>query len=298
MTTKEPALKRGLQALMGSSLQTAKPVAETVNTTSPAPSAAAGSIQEIPVDLLHRASYQPRRHFEPNALSELADSIRAQGILQPIVVRKRAGLSGYEIIAGERRWRAAQQAELSTVPVIIREMDDKTAMAVALIENIQRQDLSPIEEALALQKLIMEHGLTHFDLADLVNKSRATITNLLRLLNLEPEIQQWLNDKHIEMGHAKVLLALSGDQQKRAAMMVRQQNLSVRATEQLVKRLLKGTTPAVVKKMDPDTQRLQQELSEKLGAPVVFRDLGKGKGELIIKYHTLDELGGILKHIQ
>jgi ParB family chromosome partitioning protein len=295
MTPKEPALKRGFAALMGSNLKTVVPAAEmtenlmNVNTT---------IVQEIAVDLLHRASYQPRRSFEPNSLAELAASIRAQGIMQPLVVRKRAGQKGYEIIAGERRWRAAQQAELSTVPVIIREVDDKTAMALALIENIQRQDLSAIDEALALQKLITEHGLSHQDLAELVNKSRASITNLLRLLNLEPEVQQLLNDKHLEMGHAKVLLALSGQQQKFAAMQVKQQHLSVRATEQLVKRLLRGTKPVVTTRIDPDIQRLQQKLAEQLGAPVVIRDLGKGKGELIVKYHTLDELTGILKHIQ
>jgi len=296
MTQKKSVLDRGLQALLGGN--TTVNAAASTQVAEHLMNVSTTTVQEVPVELLHRAPYQPRRHFEPQALMELAESIRAQGILQPLIVRKLAGQTGFEIIAGERRWRAAQQAELATVPAIIREVDDKTAQALALIENVQRQDLLPVDEAMALQKLITEHGLNHQDLAELVGKSRTTITNLLRLLNLEAEVQQLLNEKHLEMGHAKVLLALSGQQQKQAAKMVKEQQLSVRATEQLVKRLMRGPKLVAVTRIDPDIERLQQKISATLGAPVIFKSLGKGKGELIIKYHSLDELTGILEHIK
>lgn len=291
MSQKKSVLDKGLEVLLGNMANPVMPVVESIKNVSTA------LVQELPVEMLHRSSYQPRRHFEPQALTELAESIRAQGILQPLIVRKRPGQQGYEIIAGERRWRAAQQAELATVPVILREVDDKTAQALALIENVQRQDLSPLDEAIALQKLIVEHGLSHHDLADLIGKSRTTITNLLRLLNLEPEVQQLLSEHHLEMGHAKVLLALNGQQQKQAAMMVKQQQLSVRETENVIKRMLRGPTAVIKNNIDPDVERLQQEVSEKLGAPVIFKSHGKGKGEMIIKYHSLDELSGILAHM-
>ncbi|MFI4955043.1 MAG: ParB/RepB/Spo0J family partition protein, partial [Gammaproteobacteria bacterium] len=303
MQKKSSTLGRGLQSLLGN--RSVPPVAST--TANPAtitdtPSTSESTINitntvihEVPIEILFRAPYQPRRIFDPDRLAELADSIRAQGILQPIVVRKHREKPGYEIIAGERRWRAAQQAELTRVPVIVREVDDKTAMALALIENVQRQDLTPIEEALALQQLLTEYQLTQHELADLLGKSRTTITNILRLLNLEPEVQNLMNDKHLELGHAKVLLGLNGHQQKQAAHEVKQQQLSVRATEQLVKRILKGVkSPVQVPRADPDIERLQQKLSEQLSAAVMIKHGAKGKGELIIKYHTLDELSGIL----
>lgn len=300
MQKKSSTLGRGLQSLLGN-----RPIPATVTSSSSQPvpdsnlNVAQAVIHEVPIELLFRAPYQPRRIFTPESLTELADSIRTQGILQPIVVRRLTTKPGYEIIAGERRWRAAQQAELAHVPVIVREVDDKTAMALALIENVQRQDLTPLEEALAFQQLLTEYQLTQHELADLLGKSRSTITNILRLLHLEPEVQTLVNDKQLELGHAKVLLGLTGPQQKQAARVVSQQQLSVRATEQLVKRMLKEKSPAVQNhQTDPDIERLQQKLSEQLSAAVTIRHGAKGKGELIIKYHSLDELSGILEHIK
>ena len=298
MIDKKRGLGRGLSALLGDknfankNTEPAKVVIEEFhNLASPL-------VQEIPVDLISRSSYQPRRTFAAEPLAELADSIRAQGILQPLVVRKRPGHKDYEIIAGERRWRAAQQAELSHVPVIIRDVDDKTAMALALIENVQRQDLSPLDEALALQRLINEFELNQQELAELIGKSRTTITNLLRLLNLEPDVQAFVNEGKLELGHAKVLLGLSGSQQKQAAHQVVQQQLSVRATERLVKQFLQPNKVVQPKTIDPDVQRLQHELSGKLGAAVIINHSRSGKGEMIIKYYSNDELSGILEHIK
>jgi ParB family transcriptional regulator, chromosome partitioning protein len=300
MSTKKSTLGRNLQSLLG---QPQKVVVATASvSTTVAPENFSSNdliIREVPVEQLHRAPYQPRRIFDAESITELSESIRTQGIMQPLVVRKRPGQTGYEIIAGERRWRAAQQAELSKVPVIIREVDDKTAMALALIENVQREALGPLEEALAFQQLMTEYGLHQHELASLLGKSRTTITNLLRLLNLEPEVQKLLNEKHIELGHAKVLLGLSGAQQKQAAHAVREQHLSVRSTEQLVKRMLKDDKkPETIAKSDPDIDRLQKQLSEQLSASVLIRHSNGGKGELIIKYFSLDELSGILGHIK
>jgi ParB family chromosome partitioning protein len=299
---KSSSLGRGLQSLLGDRpLPKINPSSPTVATEVSAVNSLNMTntlVHELSIELLMRAPYQPRRIFEPESLNELAASIRSQGILQPIVARKHPNQAGYEIIAGERRWRAAQIAELSHVPVIIREVDDRTAMALAIIENVQRQDLTAIEEAVALQQLLTEYQLTQHELADLLGKSRTTITNLLRLLNLESEVQTLVNHNHLELGHAKVLLALSGQQQKQAAHQVRQEKLSVRATEQLVKRILKGEPPIErAVRIDPDIASLQQQLSEKLSASVVIKHSKAGKGELIIKYHSLDELSGILAHI-
>ncbi len=302
MTTKKSTLGRNLQSLLGHSQKAAmKSTGNTAVATAPEISLNANDlmVHQVAVEQLHRAPYQPRRIFDAERLSELADSIRTQGIMQPLVVRKRPGLTGYEIIAGERRWRAAQQAELAKVPVLIREVDDQTAMALALIENVQREALSPLEEAFSMQQLMTEYGLPQQELASLLGKSRTTITNLLRLLNLETEVQKLLNENHIEVGHAKVLLGLTGAHQRQAAHAVKEQKLSVRATEQLVKRMLRDDKkPEAINTNDPDIDRLQKQLSEQLSATVSIRHSRTGKGELVIKYFSLDELSGILGHIK
>lgn len=255
-----------------------------------------GDLSKLPIERLQRGKYQPRRDIQPESLQELADSIHAQGILQPLVVRS-IGPNHYEIIAGERRWRAAQLAGLSEVPVIIREVTDETAMAMALIENIQRENLNPIEEAIALQRLLEEFQLTHQQIAQAVGKSRTTITNILRLTQLHPDVQHMLERGDLEAGHAKVILALTGPSQLQAARIIVAKDLSVRETEQLVKRLQNPVTPTTAKKLDPDIRNLQHKLSDQLGAVVHVQHSQKGKGKLIIQYNTLDELEGILAHI-
>jgi len=257
--------------------------------------------RELPVDLIERSRYQPRADFNEEALQELADSIRAQGVIQPVVVRPLEGQANrYELIAGERRWRAAQLAGLHEVPAVIREVDDQAAMAMALIENIQRQALNPIEEAVALNRLIGEFGLTHEQTAEAVGRSRAAVSNMLRLLNLEPEVKALVEQRQLEMGHARALLGLREAAQIRAARHIIDKGLSVRETERLVK---KQSEPAKKSAgashgLDPDTRRLQEELSERLGARVQFQTARGGKGKLIIQYNSLDELDGILNHIK
>lgn len=254
---------------------------------------------ELPLKNLQAGKYQPRRDFEQSELETLADSIRVQGILQPIVVRP-IGKEQYEIIAGERRFRAAKIVGLEKIPVVVKEVEDAAAMAMALIENMQREDLSPLEEAFALDRLSKEFGLTHNQVAEAVGKSRAAVTNLLRLLTLADETKELLEKGKIEMGHAKVLLALRGHQQNQVARQVVLRGLSVRETERLVSRFLdesyqttQKTTP-----IDPDVRRLQDSLSEKLGAAVQIVYGSQGKGKLVIQYNTLEELDGILNHIQ
>ena len=301
---KKRGLARGLDALLGGGKPSKTEPAETTSVveTSDAPSSAevAEGQSVLPVEFLQRGRYQPRRHFDENKLQELADSIKAQGMVQPIVVRS-VGDNNYEIIAGERRWRAAQLAGLAEVPVFIREVDDQTAMAMALIENIQRDDLNPLEEAVALHRLLDEFGLTHQEIANAVGKSRTTVTNLMRLLELAPEVKALVDERKLDMGHARALLALKAGDQRKAANEVVKKGLSVRATEALVKALL-NPKPAASKKTgssyDNDTRRLLDDLTDRLGAKVDLKQTGKGRGTLQISFNSLDELEGILEHIK
>jgi len=252
-------------------------------------------LKRLPLDQIRPGRYQPRTGMDPDRLNELAESIRAQGVVQPIVVRRLASESGYELIAGERRWRAAQKAGLSEIPAVIRDVPDEVTLAMALIENIQRENLNPIEEAGALSRLIEEFELTHEQAAANVGRSRAAVSNLLRLLELEPAVRALVDEKKLDMGHARALLALSGNDQINAARQVVNLELSVRQTEALVKRLKSGapqTKPQPRK--DPDIARLEQELTETLCAPVSFKHAPSGKGQMIIRYTSLDELDGIL----
>ena len=274
----------------------------------PIPLGAGEVLARLPLDLLQRGKYQPRTDMRQETLQELADSIKAQGVIQPIVVRPvgtpAVGESQrYEIIAGERRWRAAQLAGLGEIPAVIRAIPDEAAIAVALIENIQRENLNPLEEARALERLISEFELTHQEAADAVGRSRAGVSNLLRLLELAPEVCERVERREIEMGHARAMLALpSRKQQAEVATLVAKKGLSVRDTEALVRRMNQGGAAAGVESQDgardPNVQRLEQELAEKLGAKVAIQHSTGGKGKLVVSYNSLDELDGILAHIQ
>jgi ParB family transcriptional regulator, chromosome partitioning protein len=292
MAAKKRGLGRGLDALLGGAAM-AEDDLEKDNKS-------ADSLNSLPVDIIERGRYQPRRDFNPESLQELADSIAAQGVVQPIVVRPIEKPGRYEIIAGERRWRAAQLAGLDEIPVVIRNVPDQTAMAMALIENIQRDDLNPLEEAEALHRLLHEFELTHQQIAQAVGKSRTTVTNLLRLLELNGDVKDYIYQRKMEMGHARALLALKERAQSDAAKHVVAQGLSVRETERLVRRLLDGpqakTSAKPVPKEDPNVRRLQDDLSDKLGARVDIQQAGSGKGKLVITYNSLDELEGILEH--
>ena len=248
----------------------------------------------IPIDRLHRGAWQPRRRFREEGIEELAQSIRAQGLIEPLVVRPRSA-GGYEIVAGERRWRAAQRAGLAEVPVVVRDVDDRQAIALALIENIQREDLNPLEEAQALQRLLGEYGWKHEELAEAVGKSRTAVTNLLRLLKLAPGVQTLLLEGALEMGHARALLPLAEGEQEAAAKRVAARGLSVRQTEALVKRLLSGAP--VPTRSDPDTVRLERRLSDHLGARASIASGKGGKGRIVIRYSSLDELDGVLERL-
>jgi ParB family chromosome partitioning protein len=288
---KKRGLGRGLEALLGNAVP--EPVAE-------APRAASdGGLRMIPLDLIRRGRYQPRHDMHTESLDDLAASIRAQGIIQPVVVRPLEG-GGYEIIAGERRWRAAQIAGLSEIPTIVRDVPDNAAIAMALIENIQREALNPLEEASALQRLIREFEMTHQQAAEAVGRSRAAVSNLLRLLELNPDVRELVENGQLEMGHARALLGLTGGRQSEAAQRVVAQGLSVRATEALVAQLQKdhGTRPAARAPLDPNVRQLQHDLGETLGAVVQIQQRPRGKGRLIIQYNSLDELDGILSHIK
>lgn len=306
-------LGKGLDALlMGSSIPKTSKISLTPETRvlqsthSAAPSVAPPSLHttaailELPINTLMPGQYQPRRTLQPSDLEALTDSIRSQGIIQPIVVR--ALKEGkYEIIAGERRWRAAQLAGLETVPVLVKNVKDEAAMVMALIENIQRADLSPLEEAMAYERLAKEFGLTHIQVAEAVGKPRTTITNFLRLLTLTDEVKALLEKGEIEVGHAKALLGLRGHLQSKFAQIVAQKGLSVRETERLVNSELENTSGDVFSKkrsVDPNVHHLQQNLSEKLGAKVEILHGQQGKGKIAIHYNSLDELDGILEHIQ
>ncbi len=285
MNMKKRGLGRGLDALLGDVPVTAR--SENIS-----------MLQTLPIELLQRGKYQPRKDMNPEKLQELANSIAMQGIVQPIVVRHISSQQ-YEIVAGERRWRAAQLAGLQDVPVIVKEMDDRTAMAIALIENIQREDLNVLEEAEALQRLLTEFEMTHQQIADAVGKSRATVTNLLRLLELAPEVKKMLIHKQLEMGHARALLSLTAEQQIETARKITNQGLSVRLTEKLVKDI-QNPSPKIEPKnfvFDADVLSLQNDLSEKFGAKVQVESNEKGKGKLIIHYSNLDELEGILSKL-
>jgi ParB family transcriptional regulator, chromosome partitioning protein len=285
---KKRGLGKGLDALLGNP---AERISENNNSD---------SLKTLAVDLLQRGQYQPRKDFNKDALQELADSISAQGVIQPIVVRALPRSKKYEIIAGERRWRAAQLAGLQDVPVVIKDVPDKTVMCIALIENIQREDLNPLEEAEALARLIEEFDMTHDTIAEAVGRSRSAVTNLLRLLELNTKVKKLVESRQIDMGHARALLALPLSKQMAAAETIVKQGLSVRATEKLVQQLLGGSKQGKAKQVskDPNIQSLENDLSEKMGAKVTIKQQAKGKGVLQINYHSLDELDGILKHIK
>jgi ParB family chromosome partitioning protein len=310
MIQKKPTLGRGLADLLGqmSPPRPAAPAGEPPAAAQPA-APLAEELARLPLDVLQRGRYQPRIDMRPETLEELAASIKAQGVVQPIVVRPvgapAAGESQrYEIIAGERRWRAAQIAGLADIPAVIRRIPDEAAIAVALIENIQRESLNPLEEARALERLITEFELTHAQAAEAVGRSRAAVSNLLRLLELAPEVGALLERRELEMGHARALLALSARrQQAEVAAIVAKKSLSVRETEALVRRMQqRGKEPAGAANGesaggDPDVRRLEQELAEKLGAKVLIQHSQGGKGKLVVSYNSLDELDGILAHI-
>ncbi len=281
---KKRGLGRGLSELLGDVV---------------APAAVADKshdVQKLPIEFLQRGKYQPRKDMDPEKLKELSDSIAAQGIIQPIVVRKIAD-EKYEIIAGERRWRAAQLAELAEVPVVVKDIDDRSVMAVALIENIQREDLNALEEAEALHRLLDEFELTHQQIAESVGKSRTTVTNLMRLLDLAGEVKTMLARGQLEMGHARALLGLEEAKQIEIATKAVKQHLTVRAVEKLVRELHEDKPSAAPRKIDPDTLRLQRELSERTGAKVEINHQSGGKGKLIISYASLEELEGIIGKI-
>ena len=296
MIHRKPTLGRGLADLLGaraSAQLTPVPVGD--------------QLAKLPLDLLQRGRYQPRLDMRPETLVELADSIKAQGVVQPIVVRALGAPDGgasqrYEIIAGERRWRAAQMAGLTEIPAVIRHIPDNAAIAIALIENIQRENLNPLEEARALTRLITDFGLTHQETADAIGRSRASVSNMLRLLELAPEVCELLEKRTIEMGHARALLSLTQRrQQTEVGLLVAKKGLSVRETEALVRRIQAppgGGSAQAAASRDPNVERLEQELAEKLGARVAIQQGSRGKGKLVVSYNSLDELDGILAHIR
>jgi ParB family transcriptional regulator, chromosome partitioning protein len=304
---KRKSLGRGLDALLRSARPMAPaptPAAEPAFATTPPDSA----LREVPVDLLRRGKYQPRVDMREDSLTELAESIKAQGVVQPIVVRPLPNLGGgetqYEIVAGERRWRAAQMAGLATIPAVVRDIPDESAVAVALIENIQRENLNPLEEARSLHRLIEEFGLTHADAADAVGRSRATVTNLLRLLELPRLVREMVERRELDMGHARALLGLENSElQVELAERARKQSWSVRATEEAVRRVAgspagaKSTKASARPSADPNVRRLEADLAETLGAAVSIEHGPKG-GRVVIRYNGLDELEGILAHIK
>lgn len=312
MANKRPSLSRGLGALLGQPAAATSPAAAAVVT---ALRPVDEELRKLPVDLLQRGKYQPRIDLRQETLQELAESIKAQGVVQPIVVRPinadGSYASGqndaqveqrYEIIAGERRWRAAQLAGLHEIPAVIRRVPDEAAIAMALIENIQREDLNPLEEARALQRLISEFEMTHATAAEAVGRSRAAVSNLLRLLDLGEDASRLVEHRELDMGHARALLGLENKrQQAEIAARVAQQKLSVRDTEALVKRLQtqpSASAQEAAPRVDPNIRKLEADLSEKLGAKVQVQHSSSGKGKLVVSYHTLDELDGILEHIK
>jgi ParB family chromosome partitioning protein len=304
MVKKHRGLGKGLDALlsaglgMSSSPAPQMPVSE--NAEQIVPEYKDGKLAHLPVEIIQRGKYQPRRDMHQEALEELAESIKVQGVMQPIVVRP-IGEGRYEIIAGERRWRATQLAGIDKIPAVIRDVPDEAAIAMALIENIQRENLNPMEEAMALKRLQDEFELTHAEVAQAVGKSRTTVTNLLRLIALNDDVKTLLEHGDIEMGHARALLTLDAEAQRDIAKQIVAKGLSVRQTETLVRSYqeqkikTKSQEPA---KASADIRQLQDKLSDTLGAEVLIQHSAKGKGKLVINYNSLDELDGILNHIK
>lgn len=296
MSAKKRGLGRGLDALLATSQSGAKTSSDNNEAEQQ------GELRKIPVEFLQPGKYQPRKDMSPEALEDLASSIRSQGIIQPIVVRQ-LDQQRYEIIAGERRWRASQLAQLDVIPCLIKDVPDESAVAIALIENIQREDLNAMEEAQALDRLMAEFELTHQEVATAVGKSRTTVSNLLRLNNLNDEVKLLLEYGDIEMGHARALLALEGDAQTNTAKLVADKGLTVRETESLVKKAQTGDeqppekSPKKADTTDPDVKRLEIDLSDNLGAPVKIAHNSKGKGKLVINFNDLEQLDGILSKL-
>lgn len=297
---KKKGLGRNLDALLGG-ISPNKPIMPATDAVGPMVATTVEKVQsphKLPVDLLQPGKYQPRTDMNQEALQELADSINAHGVIQPIAVRL-ISQGRYEIIAGERRWRAAQLAGLHDVPVIAHDFSDEEASAVALVENLQREDLNPIEEAIGLQRLIDEFDLTHQQLADTLGRARASVTNALRLLSLHSDVRKYVEHGDFDMGHARALLALSTDKQCEAAKRIVNQGLSVRETEKLVKEFLNPAAPKQANRLqDPNVRQLQDNLSDKLAASVQIQHGNRGKGKVIINYNSLDELDGIIAHIK
>ncbi len=289
MATKKRALGRGLDALLGMGAEQSAAAGRTGD-----------ELKSIPVDLIQRGRYQPRVDMKSEALQDLADSIKAQGVIQPIVIRAIDGPNRFEIIAGERRWRAAQLAGLHEIPAIVRDASDEVTASVALIENIQRENLNPLEEAEGFHRLVHEFSLTHEDVAEAVGRSRASVTNLLRLLELHPEAKKLLETGELEMGHGRALAGLPTAMQAQAARKIVAAGMSVRQAERLVKELrTPAKTPAApATPVDPDVRQLEDSLSGRLGASVRIRHGRGGKGTVSISYNSLDELDGILEHIK
>ncbi|QOC22677.1 ParB/RepB/Spo0J family partition protein [Wenzhouxiangella sp. AB-CW3] len=288
---KKKPLGRNLDALLGKTRAAAEKASPEGELT---------GLKELPLDVIEPGRYQPRSAMDPDRLQELSDSIREQGLVQPVVVRPLARKGRYELIAGERRWRACQMAGMETIPALVREVADEATLALALIENIQRENLNPLEEAAALKRLIEEFDLTHEQAATSVGRSRAAVTNLLRLLDMAPEVRELVDQRELDMGHARALLGLERNDQVRAAREVVEKALSVRQTEALVRRMREGGKDNKKKPAakSADIQRLEQELTETLCAPVSLRHQSSGKGQLNIRYTSLDELDGIIERLR
>ena len=288
-------LGKGLEALLGS--RDRESMSELME-DGPAAPAQEGELREIPIDLIRPGKFQPRQDMRAQALEELAQSIHQQGVMQPVVVRE-IGQGRFELIAGERRWRACQLSGLKSVPALVKSASDRDVVSMSLIENIQREDLNPIEQAAALQRLQEEFGYTQQEVAKEVGKSRESVANLLRLLGLEPEVRAMLEKGELEMGHARALLGAPGPDQPKLARQVARKQLSVRQTEDLVRRCQAKTDPTpTTRERDPDLLRLEESLSEKLGSRVAIQHTAKGKGKLVINYNNIAELEGILSHIK
>lgn len=297
MTSRKRGLGKGLDVLLSTS-HSARQRAQSEQATSGEQDEQSSApsdkmLRTLPIEWLKPGRYQPRKDMSSELLEELAQSIQAQGVIQPIVVRP-IDHQQFEIIAGERRWRGAQLAGLLDVPCLVKDVDDNAAIAMALIENIQREDLNAMEEAVALQRLLDEFSLTHQQVADAVGKSRAAISNLLRLNGLTAEVKQLLEHGDLEMGHARALLSLDGEQQVEAGRIIAAKGLTVRETEKLVKKLSNPSSPSVSAPLDPDVERLQQRLSEQLGSVVKIQQSKQGKGKLVINYTSLAELDQII----
>ncbi|MYI01678.1 MAG: ParB/RepB/Spo0J family partition protein [Gammaproteobacteria bacterium] len=288
-------LGKGLEALLGSR---DKESMSALMEDGPAAPAQEGELREIPIDLIRPGKFQPRQDMRAQALEELAQSIHQQGVMQPVVVRE-IGQGRFELIAGERRWRACQLSGLKAIPALVKSASDRDVVSMSLIENIQREDLNPIEQAAALQRLQEEFGFTQQEVAKEVGKSRESVANLLRLLGVEPDVRAMLEKGELEMGHARALLGVSGPDQPKLARQVARKQLSVRQTEDLVRRHLSraDSTPST-RERDPDLARLEESLSEKLGSRVAIQHTAKGKGKLVINYNNVTELEGILSHIK